>query len=94
MSDLLPGQCPTCRRDLDQAPDSQRCTTREVHDNPDAVDREEIEREVRAKIRAEVIAARERWAPGPDHASAYRRGINLALLVIDGHLDRPLWSPR
>lgn len=38
------------------------------------------EREIRAKIRAEVEAAKERWAPDvPDHASPYRRGINLAL---------------
>lgn len=52
------------------------------------------ERQIRAKIRAEVEAAKERWAPDvPDHASPYRRGINLALLVIDGDLDKPLSTP-
>lgn len=50
-----------------------------------------IEREIRTKIRAEVEAARDRYAP--NHVSAYRRGINLALLVIDGQLDQPLPFP-
>ena len=53
-----------------------------------------VEREIRAKIRAEVEAARDRWAPDvPDWDSPYRRGINLALLVIDGDLDKPLSIP-
>jgi hypothetical protein len=55
---------------------------------------DDVEREIRAKIRAELETARDRWAPDvPDHSSPYRRGINLALLVIDGHLDQPLSTP-
>lgn len=65
----------------------------ELPPEEDGSDRAEIEREVRAKIYAEVTAARDRWAPGPDHASQYRRGINLALMVIDGQLDQPLPFP-
>lgn len=53
-----------------------------------------VEREIRAKIRAEVEAARDKYAPNvPDWDSPYRRGINLALLVIDGDLDKPLSTP-
>jgi hypothetical protein len=62
-------------------------------DDEPALDRAAIEREVRAKIRAEVEAARERYAPGPSWASPYRRGVNLALLVISGDLDKPLSVP-
>lgn len=52
------------------------------------------ERQIRAKIRAEVEAARDKYAPNvPDWDSPYRRGINLALLVIDGDLDKPLSTP-
>lgn len=52
---------------------------------------DDVEREIRTKIRAEVEAARDRYAP--NHSSAYRRGINLALLVIDGQLNQPLPLP-
>jgi len=55
---------------------------------------DDAERELRAKIRSEVEAARDKYAPDvPDFASPYRRGINLALLVIDDELDKPLSTP-
>jgi hypothetical protein len=66
----------------------------ELPPDDDAFDPAAIERAIRAKIRTEVEAARERYAPAvPDSQSPYRRGINLALLVIDGQLDQPLWRP-
>lgn len=58
-----------------------------------AAEMDSIEREIRAKIRAEVEAARDKYADVPDWQSPYRRGINLALLVIGGQLDEPLATP-
>lgn len=55
---------------------------------------DDVEREIRAKIRAELEEARDKFAPDtPDWNSPYRRGINLALLVIDGDLHKPLATP-
>jgi hypothetical protein len=67
-----------------------------VSDRPD-VD-PETERRVRMKVAAEIEAAKARWAADvPDYQrteqGAFRRGINLALLVVRQELDKPLHRP-
>lgn len=51
---------------------------------------DDAEREARAKIKAELEAARDLWAP--DDTSPYRLGIDMALRVVAAPGDRPLMT--